>query len=51
VFERKLGTMDATSRNTPLPEDRKQTIRAVFQNWRLIEVPKEDESSTTTQAS
>jgi len=36
VFERKLGTMEATIRNTPLPEDRKQAIRAVFQNWGLI---------------
>ncbi len=37
VFERKLGTLDATIRNTPLPEDRKQAIRAVFTNWGLIE--------------
>jgi hypothetical protein len=40
VFERKLGTLDATIRNTPLPEERKQAIRAVFQNWGLIEAPK-----------
>jgi hypothetical protein len=42
VFERKLGTLDATIRNTPLPEERKQAIRAVFENWGLLEVPKED---------
>jgi hypothetical protein len=40
VFERKLGTLDTTIRNTPLPEERKQAIRAVFQNWGLIEAPK-----------
>lgn len=50
VFERKLGTLDATIRNTPLPEERKQVIRATFQNWGLIEAPKEDEPSTTTPA-
>ena len=48
VFERKLGTLDTTIRNTPLPEERKQAIRAVFTNWGLIEAPKEDEPSTTT---
>ena len=41
VFERKLGTLDAVVRNTPLPEERKQAIRATFQNWGLIEAPKE----------
>jgi hypothetical protein len=51
VFERKLGTLDATIRNTPLPEERKQAIRAVFTNWGLLEAPKEDELSTTTPAS
>jgi hypothetical protein len=51
VFERKLGTLDATIRNTPLPEDRKQAIRSVFTNWGLLEAPKEDEPSTTTPAS
>src|SRR5580704_14656130 len=51
VFERKLGTLDAVIRNTPLPEERKQAIRAVFTNWGLLEAPKEDEPSTTTPAS
>ena len=52
VFERKLGTLDATIRNTPLPEDRKEAIRSVFQNWGLIAAPKEDaKPSTTTPAS
>jgi hypothetical protein len=50
VFERKLGTLDAVIRNTPLPEERKQAIRDVFTNWGLLEAPKEDEPSTTTPA-
>jgi len=36
VFERKLGTLDATIRNTPLSDDKKQAIEAVFENWGLI---------------
>jgi hypothetical protein len=47
VFERKLGTLDATIRNTPLPKDRKQAIRVAFENWGLLEAPKE--SSTESQ--
>ena len=47
VFERKLGTLDAVIRNTPLPEDRKQAIRSVFTNWSLLPAPKEDEPTTT----
>ena len=39
VFERKLGTLDATIRNTPLPEDRKQALAAVFANWGLVARP------------
>jgi hypothetical protein len=61
VFERKLGTLDATIRNTPLPEERKQAIRATFQNWGLLAPEplqitsdslqtKEDEPSTITPA-
>jgi hypothetical protein len=42
VFERKLGTLDATIRNTPLPEEKKKTIRDVFGNWGLLPAPKED---------
>src|ERR1035441_6226773 len=43
VFERKLGTLDAMIRNTPLPEERKQAIRTTFQNWGLLIPPtKED---------
>jgi len=38
MFER---TLDATTRNTPLPEDPKQAIRSVFTNWGLI-APKEE---------
>jgi|SRR6185437_3638869 len=47
VFERKLGTLDATIRNTPLPPERKEAIRAVFENWGLIEAPKGDGGSTS----
>lgn len=39
VFERKLGTLDATIRNTPLPEDRKQALSLVFANWGLVAPP------------
>lgn len=42
VFERKLGTLDATIRNTPLSDEKKQAIEAVFTNWGLISAPKED---------
>jgi len=51
VFERKLGTLDAVIRNTPLPEEKKQAIRSVFQNWNLLEAPKEDARATTDTAS
>jgi hypothetical protein len=51
VFERKLGTLDATVRNTPLPEERKQAIRSVFTNWGLIEAPKEDAPAEPNPAS
>jgi hypothetical protein len=42
VFERKLGTLDATIRNTPLPPERKESIRLVFENWGLLEAPKDE---------
>lgn len=45
VFERKLGTLDATIRNTPLPEERKQAIRETFRNWGLLAAPKEGTES------
>jgi hypothetical protein len=41
VFERKLGTLDTVIRNTPLPEERKQAIRAGFSNWGLLGAPKD----------
>jgi hypothetical protein len=41
VFERKLGTIDATIRNTPLSDEKKQAIMAVFTNWGLLPAPKE----------
>jgi hypothetical protein len=49
VFERKLGTLDATIRNTPLPEERKQAIRLVFENWGLLPAPKEDADAKHSQ--
>jgi hypothetical protein len=42
VFERKLGALNATIRDTPLPDDRKQAIRVAFENWGLLNAPKED---------
>jgi hypothetical protein len=36
VFERKLGTIDQVIRNTPLAPERKQVIREVFGNWKLL---------------
>jgi hypothetical protein len=49
VFERKLGTLDATIRNTPLPDERKQAIRVAFENWGLLEAPKEDVPPANTR--
>lgn len=48
VFERKLGTLDAMIRNTPLPEPKKQAIRVGFQNWGLLPAPKEDAGTSTS---
>jgi hypothetical protein len=42
VFERKLDTLNEVIRNTPLPEERKQAIRVPFENWGLLNAPKED---------
>jgi len=49
VFERKLGTLDAVIRNTPLPEERKQAIRSTFESRGLLEAPKEDKPIETVQ--
>jgi hypothetical protein len=46
VFDRKLGTLDATIRNTPLSDEKKKSIAEVFQNWGLLAAPKEDERTT-----
>jgi hypothetical protein len=48
VFERKLGTLDMAIRNTPLPDEKKQAIAAVFTNWGLLQAPKEDAKTETT---
>jgi hypothetical protein len=34
--------LNAAICNTPLPEEKKKAITAVFENWKLIEAPKED---------
>lgn len=44
VFERKLGTLDTTIRNTPLPDEKKQAIAAVFTNWGLLPAPQEEDA-------
>jgi hypothetical protein len=51
VFERKLGTIDATIRNTPLSDEKKQVIEQVFANWGLLEAPKEDVTGVNTKQS
>jgi hypothetical protein len=48
VFERKLGTIEATIRNTPLSDEKKQAIEAVFTNWGLLTAPQEDATPGTT---
>ncbi len=51
VFERRLGTLEATIRNTPLPDDRKQALRSVFESWGLLPPPKEDAGPANPNAS
>ena len=41
VFNRKLGEIDLTVRNAPLPEEKKKAIREVFEQWGLVEPHKE----------
>ncbi|HVB33727.1 MAG TPA: hypothetical protein VNJ52_05055 [Patescibacteria group bacterium] len=50
VFERKRGSIDLMIRNTPLHEERKQAIRSVFENWGLLEAPKEDAGTNSNPA-
>jgi hypothetical protein len=47
VFEKKLGTLDLTIRNAPLPEDRKTAIRDVFEQWGLLATPEKEDEPTT----
>jgi hypothetical protein len=42
IFEKKLGSLDLTVRNAPLPEEKKKAIREVFEQWGLLPAPKED---------
>ena len=51
VFERKIGTLDMTVRNTPLNEEKKRAITAVFTNWGLLPPPKEDAKPAEQNAS
>lgn len=50
IFDRKLGSIDAVIRNTPLPEERKQALRTVFESWKLPApaVPDAEPSTTTS---
>jgi len=48
VFDRKLGSLEMKIRNTPLPEAKKQAIRAVFENWNMLPAPKEDAAPITS---
>jgi hypothetical protein len=50
VFERKLGTLEATIRNTPLPPERKEALRSVFTSWGLLP-PKENAGTGNPNAS
>jgi hypothetical protein len=49
VFERKLGTLDAVILNTPLTDEKKRAIAAVFENWGLLAAPKEDATPASEQ--
>jgi hypothetical protein len=50
VFERKLGTMEAVIRNTPLPPERKEALRSVFASWGFLLQPKEDAGTPNDDA-
>jgi hypothetical protein len=50
-IEKKLGSLDLTVRNAPLPEEKKQQIREVFTQWGLLPAPKEDAGTTDAPAS
>jgi hypothetical protein len=41
VFNRKLGEIDLTVRNVPLSDERKKSIREVFDKWGLLAAPAE----------
>jgi len=45
VFDRKRGSLELTIRNTPLSEEKKKSIREVFENWGLLPPPKENEGT------
>ena len=51
VFERKVGTLNVAIRNTPLPDEKKQAIAAVFENWGLLPAPQEDAKPAQPNAS
>jgi hypothetical protein len=46
VFQKKLGTLDLTIRNAPLPDDRKKLIRDTFEQWGLLRVPNTEDAAT-----
>jgi hypothetical protein len=50
VFNRKLGEIDLTVRNAPLSDEKKKSIREVFDKWGLIAPKQEDEPTTGPSA-
>jgi hypothetical protein len=51
VFERKLGTVDANIRNSPISDERDKAIASVFSNWRLLSPAQEDAKPAEPNAS
>ena len=49
VFERHLGTIDATIRNTPLPDEKRHAIAAVYNNWALLPTQQQEDAKPTDQ--
>jgi hypothetical protein len=50
VFNRKLGEIDLTIRNAPLPEEKKKLIRDTFEQWGLLKAPKQEDAPITGPA-
>jgi hypothetical protein len=50
IFDRKFDSLDMTIRNAPLSEEKKKSIREVFENWGLLDAAKEDEGTISPDA-